>query len=87
MLNKKASQMRFRLLEGDGKALYMIGVKDNGDTCGISLIVLVKSLFYFIKITHIIGAHIKIVRIYRGKEGFVCSIRVYLNDFENLICL
>lgn len=89
VLNKKASQMRFRLIEGDGKALYMIGIKDNGDACGISLNILLQSLFFFIKITNIIGAHIKIIRIYRGYNGYVCSIRVYINqsDYENLICL
>ena len=89
VLNKKASQMRFRLIEGDGKALYMIGVKDNGDACGISLNILLQSLFFFIKITNIIGAHIKIIRIYRGYKGYVSSIRVYLNqrEYENLICL
>ena len=67
----------------------MIGVKDNGDACGISLNILLQSLFFFIKITNIINAHIKIIRIYRGYNGYVCSIRVYLNqnEFDNLISL
>ena len=28
---KRASQMLYRLLEGKGKAIYMIGVDDNGE--------------------------------------------------------
>ena len=32
---KKASQMLFRLNEGNGKAVYLIGVEDNGICRGI----------------------------------------------------
>lgn len=88
VLNKKASQMRYRLIEGDGKAIYLIGIKDNGDACGINLATLLQSIYFFIKIVNIIDANIKIIRIYRGYGGYICSIRVYLNkeDIENLIC-
>ena len=89
VLNKKASQMRFRLIEGDGKAIYLIGIKDDGDACGISLSILLQSIYFFIKIVNIINANIKIIRIYKGYKGYICSIRVFLNENEidNLICL
>lgn len=89
VLNKKASQMRFRLIEGDGKAVYLIGIKDNGDACGISLDILLQSIYFFIKIVNIINANIKIIRIYKGYKGYICSIRVFLNknEIDNLICL
>ena len=89
VLNKKASQMRFRLIEGDGKAVYLIGIKDNGDACGISLAILLQSIYFFIKIVNIINANIKIIRIYKGYNGYICSIRVFLNknDIDALICL
>ena len=29
-INRRASQMLYRLLEGNGKAIYLIGVDDNG---------------------------------------------------------
>ena len=88
VLNKKASQMRYRLIEGDGKAIYLIGIKDNGDACGISLAILLQSIYFFIKIVKIIDANIKIIRIYRGYGGYICSIRVFLNqkDIDDLIC-
>jgi elongation factor 1-alpha len=34
-INKYATQMKFRLIEGNGEAIYMIGVKDNGDIIGV----------------------------------------------------
>ena len=88
VLNKKASQMRYRLIEGDGKAIYLIGIKDNGDACGISLAILLQRIYFFIKIVKIIDANIKIIRIYRGYSGNICSIRVFLNqkDIDDLIC-
>ena len=35
-LDKRTTQMRFRLVEGHGTAFYEIGVHDNGDLIGIS---------------------------------------------------
>ena len=45
-LNKRASQLRFRLGEGSGKALYMIGVTDSGRTDGIDMKTIYTSIHY-----------------------------------------
>lgn len=34
-INKYATQMKFRLIEGNGEAIYLIGVKDNGVILGV----------------------------------------------------
>ena len=36
--------MLFRLNEGNGKAIYLIGVEDNGNAKGINIINLLKSI-------------------------------------------
>ena len=71
--------MRFRLIEGDGKAVYLIGIKDNGDACGISFSILLQSIYFFIKIVNIINANIKIIRIYKGYKGIYMFYRGFLN--------
>ena len=34
-IKKYATQLKFRVIEGNGNAVYIIGVKDNGDIMGI----------------------------------------------------
>jgi GTPase len=34
-INKYATQMKFRLVEGNGTAIYLIGVRDKGDIVGV----------------------------------------------------
>ena len=34
-IKKYATQMKFRIIEGDGVAIYIIGVRDNGNAIGI----------------------------------------------------
>ena len=59
IFEKKASQMLFRLNEGDGKAVYLIGVEDNGISKGISLDELNISLQNLKKIAEIIDSKYK----------------------------
>lgn len=35
-ISKYATQMKFRLIEGNGEAIYLIGVKDNGVILGVT---------------------------------------------------
>lgn len=82
-LNKRASQLRFRLGEGCGKALYMIGVSDNGRTDGIDMEAIYTSIHYLEKMVAIINAEIKHIRIYKGKcEGkYICSSRIDIPNY------
>ena len=55
-LEKLASQMNFRLTEGNGEAIYELGIADSGDTsvcftfirAGIAKIIRTKSVFPYI---------------------------------------
>lgn len=76
---KIASQMLFRLLEGNGKAIYIIGVEDNGNNKGICLKEVYESLHFFIDASKIIKAKINSIKIYNGKEGYITTIRISLN--------
>ena len=49
-INKRASQLLYRLEEGHGKALYMIGIKDDGTVEGIEIEMLFKSINFLYKI-------------------------------------
>jgi GTPase len=83
-LNKRASQLRFRLDEGSGKALYMIGVTDSGRTDGIDIETINASINYLYKMVEIINAQIKHIRIYKGKcEGkYICCSRIDIPNYK-----
>lgn len=86
-LNKRASQMKNRLFAGEGKAIYMIGVEDNGEVEGISLDDIIITLNNINKIANIINAKIKAIRIYKGNNGFIATVRLFLEntDLEYII--
>jgi GTPase len=82
-LNKRASQLKFRLDEGGGKALYMIGVTDSGKTDGIDIETIYKSINYLEKMVKIINAEIKNIRIYKGNcnNKYICSSRIDIPNY------
>jgi len=82
-INKRASQLRYRLEEGHGRALYIIGIKDDGTPEGISIEKLFKSLNFLFKMVDIIQATIKNIRIYRGNmEGkYVFTARIEIPNY------
>lgn len=86
-LNKRASQMKNRLFAGEGKAIYMIGVEDNGEVEGISVDDIIITLNNIKKIATIINAKIKAIRIYKGNNGFIATVRLFLEntDLEYII--
>jgi GTPase len=85
-LQKKASQMLFRLIEGDGKAIYLLGVEDNGIARGININELIISLKLLIKISNIINSTISKINIYKGIDGYIATLRLFKN-IENKISL
>ena len=86
IFEKKASQMLFRLNEGNGKAVYLIGVEDNGVCRGIPVKELEKSLENLKKISSIIESQIKNINFYKGSEGFIAAIRL-IKNLDNLFLL
>ena len=85
ILEKKASQMLFRLNEGNGKAIYLIGVEDNGFAKGIQINELFISLYHLLKISNIIGSIISKINIYKGSKGFIATIRLIKQINNNFI--
>jgi len=77
ILDKKATQMLFRLNEGRGKALYILGIEDNGECKGITFLELIKSIYFFNKIIGRVNGKCKSIRIYNGINGFLATIRIY----------
>ena len=77
-LNKRSTQLLFRLNEGEGKALYIIGLEDNGIVYGIQENILIKSIENIIKMTKIINVNIKNINIYNGINGYISSIRIFI---------
>tara|TARA_B100000676_G_C17765265_1_gene673751 strand:+ start:96 stop:476 length:381 start_codon:yes stop_codon:yes gene_type:complete len=76
-INRRASQMLYRLLEGNGKAVYLIGVDDNGKIYSLNESILNETIRYVKIISKKIGARVRVIRIYKNK---VCSVRIILNQ-------
>jgi len=75
-INKRATQMLYRIIEGNGRAIYLLGVEDNGEARGISMKELNRTIENLYKIASIIDATIKIIRIYRGSMGYIGTVRI-----------
>ena len=83
-INKRASQLLFRLHEGCGKALYMIGIKDDGTVEGIDIELIFSSINFLYKMVHIINAVIKSIRIYKGSKNnkYICTARIEIPKYK-----
>jgi elongation factor 1-alpha len=76
-VNKKATQMLYRIMEGNGKATYLIGIDDDGKAIGITMAELNETLSIIKQISNIIKANIKKIRIYKSKNNNnIMSIRI-----------
>ena len=84
ILEKKATQMLFRIYEGKGKAKYLIGIKDNGEAIGMDYLKTLESLYFLLKISLKINANINKLRFYKGQYGYIFSAHVIKNDLENI---
>ena len=71
-----ATQMNYRLYQGKGKAIFIIGVSDDGDVEGITKEELDISLTFMDEVAEVIQATIYKRRIYEGKSGFIATLRV-----------
>ena len=80
-LNKRGTQMLYRIYEGDGKAVYIIGIDDNGSNIGIDENSLNTSLDNIKLISETINAKVKSIRLYCGDKGTIATVRIYKNIF------
>lgn len=79
-IDKFASQMKYRLYQGKGKALYLVGVLDDGTPIGLNREELENSINRLLEVTKILGAKVSNIRIYNGNEGNIATLRIYVND-------
>ena len=73
-ITKLATQMDFRLREGEGEAIYYIGVNDNGYTEGLQLDLLQSSLNNLYLIANIIDSRIVDFKFFKGYGGYISKI-------------
>ena len=73
----KATQMLYRIYEGNGMALYLLGINDDGKISRIKYPELTETLDCIREISSIIEAEIKKINIYRVDENsYVSSVRI-----------
>ncbi len=82
---KIASQMKYRLFQGNGKAIYILGVSDKGDIEGIEEYELEESIKFIENSAKSINASIYKKRIYKGNNGFIATLRIELLNQDDLI--
>ena len=73
-----ASQMKFRLEEGNGIAYYIIGVYDDGTVCGIAEKKFLKTLGVIEKISEEVGADIERIERFE-KDGIFARLTITNN--------
>ncbi len=78
-VTKLASQMLFRLYEGNGKAVYILGITDDGDALGISEKDLHETLCNINDASLQIDCDVLSIKIYK-KEGFYISTIRFSKD-------
>lgn len=83
-INKRASQLHYRLEEGHGRALYMLGIRDDGTVEGVEIEKLFNSLNFLYKMVEIINAKVKNIRIYRGANAnsYIATVRIEIPNYK-----
>ena len=64
----------------NGKALYLLGIDDDGQIVGMTPQEMEFTLNHLKSIVKKIDAKIKMIRAYNGGKGYVCSARIFLPD-------
>lgn len=82
-LNKRATQLLFRLHEGKGKALYLIGVDDDGTADGIPLSYIVESYHYLLQMCDIVNANMTTFKVYKGNKQYIATSRIVLDHYDD----
>lgn len=73
-MTKLSTQMKFRLYEGEGKAIYNIGYSDDGEPIGIPYESMIESLANLHRISDHIVAVIRSIKIFQGQSGYCSNI-------------
>lgn len=73
-INRLTTQMKFRLYQGNGVAIYNLGYLDDGHPHGMSQPILLDSLNNFFKIAKDAEAEVRSMNILKGKYGYCVNI-------------
>lgn len=82
-LEKFVSQMKYRLYEGNGKAIYILGVLDDGKPIGTSQEELTVTIDQVLKVVKILNAKVEHINYYNGLVGQIATIKIAL-DIKHL---
>ena len=69
-----ASQMLYRLYQGEGKAIYNIGYLNNGCPMGLTYNILLKNLNQLFQLTTELDAVTKSVKIFKAQHGYCANV-------------
>ncbi len=75
-LEKLATQLNYRLNEGDGEAIYEIGVTDDGNPIGITKEQTKKSLEILENIAQRVQAEISVIRTSPAEHGYITEVLI-----------
>lgn len=75
-IQKRITQLEFRLREGLGKCFYQLGVEDNGNPLGLCEEELKISIESLQHMSEEIGANMRVINFYQGKEGILAEVLV-----------
>ena len=78
-IEKRASQMLYRLIEGEGSAIYMLGVDDDGKIYSLDKKIIDETIKNLKLIAEKIEASINVVRIYKNN---VLTVRIKLSPMK-----
>jgi len=87
IINKRITQMKYRLYEGNGEALYFIGVMDDGSLLGLSEEEYNESVTNLKLIAEKIDSSIIKISEYQNKKSFIGEFLIRENDKNNYIDL
>ena len=85
-INKYTTQLNFRINEGSGKAIYLIGVNDDGSLYGLSELEIKQNLRILEKMCKLLNLEIVLIMkcICKEKNFLICSLRS-INFKDNLL--
>lgn len=75
-LGRLSSQLKWRLAEGGGEAVYVLGVEDDGNPLGISKVQMKESLKKLRFMAASVGCEIADVSMNKGFQGVTAEVRV-----------
>ena len=84
-LQKRITQMQFRLREGNGICRYLLGVEDSGNPLGISSLEMQSSVDTIKQMTSSIQATITKVEYFQGKTGIIAEITIVSSSSSSLM--